>query len=52
MDNQQVDMQAHLDLTEQRLRAQYAALDALVSTRQQQSAALANALAGLPSTSR
>jgi len=49
MDKQQVDMQARLDLTQQRLRAQYSALDALVSTRQEQSNALANALAGLSS---
>jgi flagellar hook-associated protein 2 len=48
MDQQQADMQSHLALTQQRLTAQYAALDALVSTRQQQSTALANALAGLP----
>jgi len=52
MDKQQADMQARLALTEQRLRSQYAALDALVTTREQQSAALANALAGLPTTGK
>lgn len=49
LDNQQERMQARLDQTEERLRRQYSALDALLTTRQSQSNALANALAGLPS---
>jgi len=48
MDDKQAAMQSQLTLTEARLRAQYSALDALLSTRQQQSNALANALAGVP----
>ena len=49
LDQQQSGMQARLTETEKRLRAQYSALDALVTNRQQQSNALANALAGLSS---
>jgi len=48
LDSQQEQVEARLALTQARLTRQYSALDALVSTRQQQSAALANALAGLP----
>ncbi len=52
LDRRQADMEARLSMTEARLRAQYSALDALVSTREQQSAALANALAGLTPTGK
>jgi flagellar hook-associated protein 2 len=51
LDQQQERMQARLDLIEARLRTEYSKLDALVSSRQQQSAALGNALAGLSSGS-
>lgn len=51
LDQQQERMEARLALVQQRLTAQYSALDALVTTRQSQSTALANALAGLPSSS-
>lgn len=49
IDQQQERMEARLVMIEQRLRRQYSQLDALVTTRQSQSNALANALAGLPS---
>jgi flagellar hook-associated protein 2 len=49
LDQQQERMQARLDFIEQRLRRQYSQLDALLTTSQSQSNALANALAGLPS---
>jgi flagellar hook-associated protein 2 len=51
LDQQQERMQARLAQIESRLRQQYSALDALLTTRQSQSTALANALAGLPSNS-
>jgi flagellar hook-associated protein 2 len=51
LDQQQERMEARLVVIEQRLRRQYSQLDALMTTRQSQSNALANALAGLPSTS-
>ncbi|MCU0940432.1 MAG: flagellar filament capping protein FliD [Burkholderiaceae bacterium] len=51
IDSQQEQIEARLALTQARLTRQYSALDALVSSRQQQSAALANALAGLTGTS-
>jgi flagellar hook-associated protein 2 len=50
LDQQQERMQARLVLIEARLRREYSKLDALVSSRQQQSAALGNALAGLMSS--
>ena len=50
LDQQQERMQARLVVIEQRLRRQYSQLDALLTTSQSQSNALANALAGLPST--
>jgi flagellar hook-associated protein 2 len=49
LDQQQERMQARLDLIEARLKRQYSDLDALLTSRQGQSNALANALAGLPS---
>lgn len=49
LDQQQERMEARLVLIEQRLRRQYSQLDALLTTSQSQSNALANALAGLPS---
>ncbi|MCS6945809.1 MAG: flagellar filament capping protein FliD [Sutterellaceae bacterium] len=49
LDQQQERMEARLALVEKRLLAQFSKLDALLTTRQQQSAALANALAALPS---
>jgi flagellar hook-associated protein 2 len=48
LDAQQERIESRLSLVESRLLAQYSKLDALLATRQQQSAALANALAGLP----
>lgn len=51
LDQQQDRMEARLAQVEQRLRQQYAALDALLTSRQSQSNALANALAGLPKLS-
>jgi flagellar hook-associated protein 2 len=48
LDAQQVNMQTRLTQIEARLREQYSKLDALVTGRQSQSNALANALAGLP----
>jgi flagellar hook-associated protein 2 len=48
LDAQQEQLEVRLVLTQQRLTRQYSALDALVASRQQQSNALANALAGLP----
>ena len=48
LDQQQEQMQVRLDLIRARLVRQYSALDALVSSRQQQSDALTNALARLP----
>jgi flagellar hook-associated protein 2 len=50
LDQQQERMQARLVLIEARLRREYSKLDALVSSRQQQSAALGNALVGLMSS--
>lgn len=50
LDQQQADWEARLQIIEQRLRTQYSKLDALVSTGLSQSAALQNALAGLPGT--
>jgi flagellar hook-associated protein 2 len=50
LDQQQERMEARLVLIEERLRRQYSQLDALMTSRQSQSNALANALAGLPST--
>lgn len=49
IDKQQERMETRMTQIEARLRAQYSALDALVSTRQQQSNAIANALAGFAS---
>jgi flagellar hook-associated protein 2 len=49
LDQQQERLEARLALIEKRLIAQYSKLDALLSARQQQSLALGNALAGLPS---
>lgn len=49
LDRQQERLEARLALIEKRLIAQYSRLDALLSARQQQSLALGNALAGLPS---
>jgi flagellar hook-associated protein 2 len=48
IDQQQEQLQVRLDLIQARLVRQYSALDALVSSRQQQSDALTNALASLP----
>jgi flagellar hook-associated protein 2 len=48
LDQQQERLEARLAVIEKRLLAQYSKLDALLSARQQQSAALGNALAGLP----
>lgn len=48
IDQQQERLEARLLLIEQRLRRQYSQLDALLSTQQSRSDALANALAGLP----
>jgi flagellar hook-associated protein 2 len=48
LDTQQERLEARLAQIEKRMIAQYSKLDALVSTRQQQSLALGNALAGLP----
>jgi flagellar hook-associated protein 2 len=48
LDQQQERMEARLAMVQQRLTAQYSALDALVTTRQSQSSALANALSSLP----
>lgn len=48
LDQQQERLEARLSMIEKRLIAQYSKLDALLSTRQNQSNALANALAGLP----
>jgi len=47
LDQQQERLEARLALIETRLRNEYSKLDALISGRQQQSAALGNALAGL-----
>jgi len=47
LDAQQERLEARLSTIETRLIAQYSRLDALLASRQQQSAALANALAGL-----
>lgn len=47
LDQQQEQLEVRLALIQQRLTRQYSALDALVATRQQQSDALGNALAGL-----
>lgn len=47
LDEQQERLQARLAAIERRLIDQFSKLDALVASRQQQSAALANALAGL-----
>jgi len=52
LDQQQERMEARLEMIEQRLRRQYSQLDALLTTSQSQSNALANALAGLPSLPR
>jgi flagellar hook-associated protein 2 len=49
LDQQQERMEARLALIQERLTRQYSRLDALMSTSQSQSNALANALAGLPS---
>lgn len=49
LDQQQERLEARLATIEKRLITQYSKLDALVSSRQQQSLALGNALAGLPS---
>ncbi|HXF44727.1 MAG TPA: flagellar filament capping protein FliD [Burkholderiaceae bacterium] len=49
LDQQQERLEARLALIEKRLIAQYSKLDALLTARQQQSLALGNALAGLPS---
>jgi flagellar hook-associated protein 2 len=51
LDQQQERLEARLAMIEKRLITQYSKLDALVSSRQSQSDALANALAGLPSLS-
>jgi flagellar hook-associated protein 2 len=51
LDQQQERMEARLVMIQKRLTAQYASLDALMTTRQSQSIALANALAGLPNLS-
>lgn len=48
LDQQQERLEARLATIEKRLITQYSKLDALVSSRQQQSLALGNALAGLP----
>lgn len=48
LDQQQERLEARLSMIEKRLIAQYSKLDALLSTRQNQSNALASALAGLP----
>lgn len=48
LDQQQERLEARLATIERRLITQYSKLDALLSTRQQQSLALGNALAGLP----
>ncbi len=48
LDDQQARLEARLATIERRLIDQFSKLDALVASRQQQSAALANALAGLP----
>jgi flagellar hook-associated protein 2 len=48
LDAQQERLEARLAVIEKRLIAQYSKLDALLSSRQQQSLALGNALAGLP----
>ncbi|MCX8006206.1 MAG: flagellar filament capping protein FliD, partial [Burkholderiaceae bacterium] len=47
LDQQQERLEARLAQVEKRLLAQFSKLDALLAARQQQSAALANALAGL-----
>lgn len=52
IDQQQERLEARLATIEQRLRRQYSQLDALMTSRQSQSNALANALAGLPSLQR
>ncbi len=49
LDQQQERLEARLATIERRLITQYSKLDALVTSRQQQSLALGNALAGLPS---
>lgn len=49
LDRQQERLEARLALIEKRLIAQYSKLDALLASRQQQSQALENALAGLHS---
>ncbi len=46
--DRQTQMQENLDRVKQRLTDQYSKLDALLTSRQAQSDALANALAGLP----
>lgn len=51
LDQQQERLEARLTMIEQRLRRQYSQLDALLTTNQSQSNALANALSGLPSWS-
>jgi len=48
LDQQQERLEARLATIEKRLITQYSKLDALLSSRQQQSLALGNALAGLP----
>jgi flagellar hook-associated protein 2 len=48
IDQQQERLEARMALIEARLRREYSKLDALLSARDSQSAALANALAGLP----
>lgn len=48
LDAQQERLEARLALVQARLTREYSKLDALVSSRQSQSVALANALAGLP----
>ncbi|MCX8004290.1 MAG: flagellar filament capping protein FliD [Burkholderiaceae bacterium] len=52
LDQQQERLEARLAQVEKRLFAQFSKLDALLAARQQQSAALANALAGLPTVQR
>lgn len=47
LDSAQERMEARLELIRKRLTAQYSALDALIASRDAQSTALANALAGL-----
>ena len=50
LDQQQERLEARLTVIEARLRREYSKLDALVTSRQSQSNALSNALAGLPTS--